>query len=75
MSYISDRITALEAHDKVILNALIIAGIVFVSTLPTSYPPSFQSIYSSTIGFTLSLLTQLKTITSDSEPPKIGMLL
>jgi hypothetical protein len=75
MGYISDKIAQLEAHDKLILNALIVAGIVFVSSISTTYPPTLENVYSSMIGFTLALLTQLKTITSDREPPKLGMLL
>lgn len=65
---------------RVLLNAAIIAGITFLSTLSIDYPPTAQNIWAAGIGASLALLTQLKSITDDSsqdEKPKppLGMLL
>jgi len=61
--------------NMVLLNAFIVAAIVFFSTVGTEYPPHVQDVYSAMIGFFLALLTQLKTITGGTEPPKMGMLI
>lgn len=74
MGYISDKVKQLEINDRVVLNAFIVAGIVFISTLSTTYPPTGQNLYSAVIGFTLALLTQLKTLTGNSDSSQPGML-
>lgn len=63
--------------DKMIINAVIVSGIAFVSTLSVSYPPMMENIYSGIIAFTLALLTQLKTLVEDYgvRPPKIGVMI
>lgn len=63
-----------------LLNAAIVAGITFFSTLSIQYPPDAQSIWAAFIGASLSLLTQVRTITDvnlDELKPKrpLGMLI
>ena len=68
----------LNNTNKIILNAVLVAGIVFVSTMQVTFPPSWQSLYAATTGFLLALLTQLKVLTrSDgtSRPPEFGMII
>jgi hypothetical protein len=45
-----------------LLNALIVGGIVFLSSLPSQYPPTAQVLYQAVIGAGLALLTQVKSI-------------
>ena len=68
----------LNTTNKIILNAVLVAGIVFVSTMQTTYPPNTQTVYAAVTGFLLALLTQLKTLTNadgTSRPPKFGMII
>lgn len=63
-----------------ILNALVIAGIVFVSTLSIDYPPSGGNIWAAVIGGSMAFLTQLKTVVQDElkgtdTQHKIGMII
>lgn len=69
--------------ERALANAAIIAGITFLSTLSIDFPPTAQNIWAAFIGASLSLLTQLKTIT-ESDPddadktkpkPPLGMLI
>lgn len=45
-----------------LINAGIVGGIVFLSSLPTQYPPTLQVLYQACIGAGLALLTQVKSI-------------
>lgn len=45
-----------------LINAGIVGGIVFLSTLPTQYPPPPHAIYHAFIGAGLALLTQVKSV-------------
>jgi hypothetical protein len=69
----------LTPFQRVIYNAAIIAGITFFSTLSIAFPPRPENLWAAFIGASLSLLTQLKTITSisENEKPKrpLGMLI
>lgn len=69
----------MKAFERVILNAFIVAGITFFSTLSIEYPPEAQNLWAAGIGAALSLLTQLKTITAHEDPdkpkPPLGMLI
>ncbi len=75
-SYKEQRET-LTPIQRVIVNALIIAGITLFSTLSIAYPPSAQNLWAAFIAAMLSLLTQLKTITDVELKPKrpLGMLI
>lgn len=67
----------MKAIDRALLNAVVVAGIVFFSTMNVTYPPTMANVYASGTGAMLALLTQLKTLTStDGEIniPKFGML-
>lgn len=57
---------ALTPFQRVLVNAFIIAGITFFSTLSINFPPSAQNLWAASIAGILSLLTQLKTITDVS---------
>ncbi len=66
----------LSRGDKIILNAVIVAGITFFSSLAaTGYPPTIANVYAGVIGAGLAFFTQCRGLTTDSEPPKLGMLL
>ncbi|HWQ95919.1 MAG TPA: hypothetical protein VN368_00965 [Candidatus Methylomirabilis sp.] len=52
--------------NRIIANALVIAGITFFSNLSVQYPPAPQSVWAAFIAGCLALLTQLRGIT-DSE--------
>lgn len=49
----------------ILLNAIVIAGITFFSTLSLQYPPEAQNIWAAFIGATLALLTQIRTLTDE----------
>lgn len=69
----------LTPFERIVINAFIIAGITFVSTLSINFPPSAQNLWSGFLAATLALLTQIKSITelSDGRKPKrpLGMLI
>lgn len=48
-----------------ILNAVVVAGITFFSTLSISYPPRIENIYASLIAFMLTFLVQIKGILNE----------
>lgn len=65
---------------KAILNAAVIAGITFFSTLSVNYPPEAQNVWAAFIGASLAMLTQIRTLTDvdfDELKPKrpLGMLI
>jgi len=66
-------------HKIIILNALLTAGIVFLSTLSVQYPPTIQNVYAAAIGAALALITQLKQYLSveidNINPPIFGLLI
>jgi hypothetical protein len=71
----------LSPVDKILLNAVITAGIVFFSTLSVSYPPAWSNIYAAGIGAMMAIFTQLKTLTTSDDdgepkirPPGMGLL-
>lgn len=69
-SYRKRELTPLE---RVIINAAIIAGITFFSTLSIDFPPTAQNVWAALIAAMLALMTQLRTlteITSDLKPKK-----
>ena len=61
---------------RLILNAAMIAGITFFSTLSIEYPPTAQNLWAASISAILVLITQFKTLTDPTEPKKpLGMLI
>lgn len=50
-----------------LLNTGVIAAIVFISTLSIDYPPTIQNVWAATIGGTLALLTQIKSILQEEQ--------
>lgn len=69
--------------ERVLANALIIAGITFFSTMTIDFPPTAQNVWAAGVAAVLALLTQLKQITEeqteesgkDRKPPNLGMLI
>lgn len=69
------RLTPIQ---RVVVNAGLIAGISFVSTLSTNFPPTAQNLWGSSLAALLALLLQLTTINELClEQPKrpFGMLI
>jgi len=60
---------------RIILNAIITAGIVFLSSLSIAYPPSAENLYAAFIGASLAFLTQLRQLFKDSNNPPLGCLI
>lgn len=58
---------------KALLNAAVIAGITFFSTLSVTYPPGAQNLWAAFIGAALALLTQIRTLT-DVDLPELDEL-
>lgn len=67
----------MNAIERALINAAIIAGITFLSTLSIDFPPTAQNLWAAFIGASLALLTQLKSITESDETkkPPLGMLI
>lgn len=68
----------MNALKRALVNAAIIAGITFLSTLSIDYPPTAQNVWAAGIGASLAMLTQLKSIfesDEDQKPPVLGMLI
>lgn len=68
----------LTPFERVIANAVLIAGITFFSTLSIEYPPTAQNLWAASIAAILVLITQFKMLTDPdpSEPKRpLGMLI
>ncbi len=70
----------LTVFERALLNAAIVGGITFFSTLNVSYPPTMANVYAATIGMVLAILTQLKSITTievnqDGKPKTTPLLM
>lgn len=60
-------INKLTPFERILLNAAIVGGIAFFSTLSVAYPPTMANLYAAIIGFALAVLTMLKTLTVPAE--------
>ncbi len=76
-------INNLTDTERIILNAILVGGIVFFSSLTITGLPTIENIYAAFVGASLSILTQLLELTREygtpkeykKKPPRIGMLI